>query len=118
MGFFTGFLGGAFIAGTYTLLTNKRTGPENMKCTIHYLEDVRDGLTTFQQAKDQVSMQLHNVLQELELAKIVLAPGIEKDAEQLATEADYHTRRINQDIEAIDQQITTMHAAIKEEHEA
>lgn len=103
MGFFTGFLGGALVAGTAVLFTNKRTGEENLNRTVDYLEGVTDGLEEFKEASVNLTEQVQKVVDELVSIQTVIAPGIEEDLNEFSQDAEFRLRRVNDDLDLINE---------------
>ena len=108
-----GALGGAVVSGSYVLIRTKRTGKENQKF-------VKDFYQTTKANVENVSDKVSNVqasVQDLnvEVAKIQTGfmPEMMTIANNFQTEAKVYTRRINDGIQEINQEVDLQNARIQ-----
>lgn len=110
--FMIGALGGAAVSGAYVLLRTPRTGKENR-------EFIKDFYSTTKTNVENVSDKVGNVQQavtnlKLEVNKLQLdfIPEVMHDLNDLQTEAEVYSRRINDGIQEINKEVELMKARI------
>lgn len=110
--FLTGFLGGAAFASSYVLLTTPRSGKENQRVVKNYVNDVKLGVEDFQDKAGNLQVALHNLSAEVTKLQIGVLPEMMAIADDFTTEADVYTRRINDGINEIQQEVSDLNIRI------
>lgn len=99
---------GALLGGSYVLLRTTRTGKENQEFIKEYYYTTKGNAEEVQDKLSNVQASVNNLKVEVTKLQTGALPEIMHIADDFKTEADVYTRRINDGIQDITQEVDAM----------
>jgi gas vesicle protein len=110
--FMLGAIGGAVVSGTYVLLRTPRTGKENQKFVKEFYQTTKSNVDNVSDKVGDVQAAVNNLKLEVNKLQLHQLPDIMNDVNDLQTEAKVYSRRINDGITVINNEVDAMKARI------
>ena len=111
--FMVGALGGALVSGSYVLLRTKRTGKENQQFVKDFYHTTKANAENVSDKASNVKASVNNLNVEVAKLQTGFMPEMMAIADDFKTEATVYTRRINDGIQDINQEVDLMNARIQ-----
>lgn len=111
--FMLGAIGGAVASGTYVLLNTPRTGKENQKFVKEFYYTTKENVEYVSDEAANVQNAVTNLKLEANKLQLDFIPEIKRSADDFKTETEVYTRRINDGIQEINQEVEAMNARIQ-----
>lgn len=99
--FLTGLLGGAAIGGGYVLLRTPRSGSENQIFVKDFVNTTKTNVADVQAKASNLQAAVKQLNAEVTKLQVGFVPEVMEIADAFKTEASVYTRRINDEIEQI-----------------
>lgn len=106
--FLTGLLGGAAIGGGYVLLRTPRSGSENQLFVKDFYNTTKTNVADVQDKASNLQAAVKQLNAEVTKLQVGFVPEVQKIAEDFQTEATVYTRRINNEIQQINNHTEVM----------
>ena len=106
--FLTGLLGGAAIGGGYVLLRTPRSGSENQLFVKDFYNTTKTNVADVQDKASNLQAAVKQLNAEVTKLQVGFVPEVQKIAEDFQTEATVYTRRINDEIQQINNHTEVM----------
>ena len=106
--FLTGLLGGAAICGGYMLLRTPRSGSENQIFVKDFYNTTKINVADVQDKASNVQAAVKQLNAEVTKLQVGFVPEVKKIVDDFQTEAAVYTRRINGEIEQINNHTEVM----------
>lgn len=110
--FMLGAIGGAVVSGTYVLLNTPRTGKENQKFVKEFYYTTKENVEHVSDKAANTQNAVTNLKLEANKLQLDFIPEVMRTADDFKTEAEVYTRRINDSIQEINQEVEAMNARI------
>lgn len=106
--FLAGLLGGAAIGGGYVLLRTPRSGSENQIFVKDFYNTTKTNVADVQDKASNVQAAVQQLNAEVTKLQVGFVPEVQKIVEDFQTEAAVYSRRINGEIEQINNHTEVM----------
>ena len=106
--FLAGLLGGAAIGGGYVLLRTPRSGSENQIFVKDFYNTTKTNVADVQDKASNVQAAVQQLNAEVTKLQVGFVPEVQKIVDDFQTEAAVYTRRINGEIEQINNHTEVM----------
>lgn len=110
--FMLGAIGGAVVSGSYVLLRTPRTGRENQKFAKEFYSTTKSNVEDVSDKVSNVQAAANNLKLEVSKLQLDYIPEIMHDVNDFKTEAEVYSRRINDGMTEINQEIALMKGRI------
>ena len=110
--FLIGALGGAAISGGYVLLRTPRTGQENQQFVKDFVNTTKNNVEDVQTKAGNVQFAVNQLKTEVAKIQVNLVPEVMEIVEGFQTEAQVYTRRINDGVADINNEVKAMNIRI------
>ncbi len=116
--FLIGALGGAAISGGYVLLRTPRTGQENQQFVKDFVNTTKNNVEDVQTKAGNVQFAVNQLKTEVAKIQVNLVPEVMEIVEGFQTEAQVYTRRINDGVADINNEVKAMNMRINMKNES
>ena len=106
--FLDGLLGGAAIGGGYVLLRTPRSGSENQIFVKDFYNTTKTNVADVQDKASNVQAAIQQLNAEVTKLQVGFVPEVQKIVDDFQTEAAVYTRRINGEIDQINNHTEVM----------
>lgn len=106
--FMLGAIGGAVVSGSYVLLRTPRTGKENRDFAKNFYNTTKVNAENVSDEVGNVQAAANNLKLEVNKLQLGFIPEIMHDVNDFKTEAQVYSRRINDGIEIINNEVEAM----------
>lgn len=107
-----GALGGALVSGSYVLLRTPRTGKENQEFIKDFYYTTKANVNDVQDKASNVQDSMNQLNVEVAKLQTGFLPEVMGIADNFKTEAEVYTRRINDGVQEINQEVELMNKRI------
>lgn len=111
--FMLGAIGGAVVSGGYVLLRTPRTGKENQEFVKDFYKTTKANVENVQDKTSDVQSAVNDLKVEATKLQLDFLPEVMGIANDFQTEAEVYTRRINDEVQIIQQEVNLMNARIQ-----
>lgn len=111
--FMLGAIGGAVVSGSYVLLRTPRTGKENQEFVKEFYHTTKANVENVQDKTSDVQAAVNNLKVEATKLQLNFLPEVKGIADDFQTEAEVYKRRINDELDVINQEVNLMKARVQ-----
>lgn len=115
--FLVGALGGAVVTGGYVLLRTPRSGKENQEWIKNYYNTAKYNVENVQHKAGSVQAAVNQLKTEVAKVQVQFVPEVMDSVEDLQTSALVTTRRINDTVAVINQEVEDMNQRINRQND-
>jgi len=111
--FMLGAIGGAVAGGSYVLLRTPRTGKENRRFMKNFIQTTKANVENVQDEAKNVEEATQNLNTEINKLQLGFIPDVMNTVNDFKTEADVYSRRINDGINIITNEVDSLNNRIQ-----
>lgn len=115
--FLIGLLGGAAAGGGYMLLRTPRSGSENQLFVKNFYTTTKNNITDVQDKASNVQVAVQQLNAEVTKLQVGFVPEVKKVVDNFQTEVAVYTRRINDEMEQINNETENLSKRINAQNE-
>lgn len=112
--FMLGAIGGAVVSGSYVLLRTPRTGKENQQFMKDFYHTTKANVEDVSDKASNLQASVNNLNVEVAKLQTGFLPEMMHIAKNFQTEANVYSRRINDGVQEINQEVELMNARIQQ----